>query len=38
MVYRNTNVVMSEIVAREAEIDAINYYTSRYTLDEMKVI
>lgn len=34
MVYRNTNVIMSEIAAREAEIDTINYYTNKYTLDE----
>ena len=38
MVYRNSNVILSEIAAREAEIDVINYYTNKYTLDEGKVM
>ena len=37
MCYLQTNKIMEEINAREGEIDAINYYTKRYTLDEYDV-
>lgn len=33
MTYLMTNRIMEEINAREGEIDAIAYYTKRYTLD-----
>lgn len=37
MAYLMTNRIMEEINRREAEIDAITYYTKRYTLDEYDV-
>lgn len=37
MAYLMTNKIMEEISRREAEIDAITYYTKRYTLDESDV-
>ena len=37
MAYLMTNRIMEEINAKEGELDAIAYYTKRYTLDEYDV-
>lgn len=37
MCYLQTNKIMEEITRKEAEQDAIAYYTKRYTLDEYDV-